>query len=189
MHDGLGPLLSSIKLYVNELGSDDSSADEKDEYIKQVNEIIDQAVTSTREISNNLMPRIIHEYGMVKALDSFCAKINLTNRIKIRFSANGFEEVVDKNVQLILFRVITELITNTLKHARATLIIIELNKSESHISLHFEDNGIGFNTEKIMSDKRSGIGLKSIISRIRSINGSYQFVSREGNGFQINIEI
>ncbi len=189
MHDGLGPLLSSIKLYVNELGSDDSTQEEKQEYIKQVNEIIDQAVTSTREISNNLMPRIIHEYGMVKALDSFCKKINLTNKILIQFEAKGFDEMVDKNVQLILFRVTTELITNTLKHARATLINIKLNREDGRISLHFEDNGIGFNTEKIMSDKRSGIGLKSIISRIRSINGTYQFMSEVGQGFRIIIEI
>lgn len=189
MHDGLGPMLSAVKLYVGELADDHASKDEKRNYIKQINEIIDEAVSSTREISNNLMPRVIHEYGVVKAIQAFCNKINLTNRIKIEFSSSGVDQSMDKNIQLILFRVISELINNTIKHAKANLITINIEAKDQRIRVEFKDNGIGFDTEKIMSDKRVGIGLKSIISRIKSINGNCQFSSEEGSGFRIIIEI
>ncbi len=189
MHDGLGPMLSAVKLYVGELADAQASFEEKANYIKQINEIIDEAVSSTREISNNLMPRVIHEYGVVKAIQAFCNKINLANRIKIEFSTNGVEQSMDKNIQLILFRVISELINNTIKHAKASLININIDVKKEKIRVEFTDNGIGFDTEKIMSNKRVGIGLKSIISRIKSINGSCQFSSEEGKGFRIIIEI
>lgn len=189
MHDGLGPMLSTIKLYVGELADAHTTDEDKEIYIKQVNEIIDEAVSSTREISNNLMPRVIHEYGVVKAIQAFCNKINLTNRIKIEFETKGVDQTMDKNIQLILFRVISELINNTIKHAKATLINISIESDGEKIRVEFNDNGIGFNTEKIMSDKRIGIGLKSIISRIKSINGNCQFRSEEGKGFRIIIEI
>jgi signal transduction histidine kinase len=171
------------------LADDHASKDEKRNYIKQINEIIDEAVSSTREISNNLMPRVIHEYGVVKAIQAFCNKINLTNRIKIEFSSSGVDQSMDKNIQLILFRVISELINNTIKHAKANLITINIEAKDQRIRVEFKDNGIGFDTEKIMSDKRVGIGLKSIISRIKSINGNCQFSSEEGSGFRIIIEI
>jgi signal transduction histidine kinase len=189
MHDGLGPLLSTVKLYVGEIANSDNTANEKELYIKQVNEIIDEAVTSTREISNNLMPRVIHEYGVVKAIQAFCNKINLTNRIKIEFQTTGVDQSMDMNIQLILFRVISELINNTIKHAKATLITIHIEAKGDRIRVEFTDNGIGFNTEKIMGDKKTGIGLKSIISRIKSINGVCKFSSEEGKGFRIIIEI
>jgi len=189
MHDGLGPMLSAVKLYVGELADAQTPEEDKATYIKQINDIIDEAVSSTREISNNLMPRVIHEYGVVKAIQAFCNKINLTNRIKIEFTSKGVDQSMDKNIQLILFRVISELINNTIKHAKASLINISIEAQGAKIRVEFSDNGIGFNTEKIMSDKRVGIGLKSIISRIKSINGSCHFSSEEGQGFRIIIEI
>jgi len=67
------------------------------------------------KISNNLMPRVIHEYGLVKALKAFCEKINQTGKIHVDFNTTGIEYSLDRNVQLILFRVISELLTNNYK--------------------------------------------------------------------------
>jgi PAS domain S-box-containing protein len=189
MHDGIGPLLSTVKLYVNELGSTEIGNQEKKEFVKQVNKMLDDAVASIREISNNLMPRVIHEYGLVKALQAFCSKVNQTGKIYVDFNANGIESTLNKNIQLILFRVISELLTNTIKHARAKNAYVQLQKSEENISLIFTDDGMGFNSKKIMDNKNTGIGLKSIVSRIKSINGSCEIVSEEGKGFKIIIEI
>ncbi len=189
MHDGIGPLLSTVKLYVNELGSPEIGNDEKKEFVVQVNKMLDDAVNSIREISNNLMPRVIHEYGLIKALEAFCNKVNQTGKIHIDFKDKGIEQSLDKNIQLILFRVISELLTNTIKHAKSKNAFIELSKTNDNITLVFTDDGIGFNSKEIMAKKGSGIGLKSIISRIKSINGSCEIISKEGEGFKINIEI
>jgi PAS domain S-box-containing protein len=189
MHDGLGPLLSTIKLYVNELNNDETTPEERHTFTGQINEMLDQAVTSTREISNNLMPRVIHEYGLVKAVETFSQKVNQTRKLDIRFEHHGIDTSLDADLQLILFRVISELINNTIKHAGAKNIKIGLKKEEEHISLAFEDDGIGFNTDKVMNNPKTGIGLKSIISRVRSVNGRVIFKSFEGHGFKIYIDI
>ena len=189
MHDGLGPLLSTIKLYVNELEGDDLEPQEKADYIKQVNDMLDEAVTSTRTISNNLMPRVIHEYGLVKAIESFCRKVNKTNKILIDFKAEGIEDTLEPNIQLILFRVVNELINNTLKHAQAKNIDILMQKEGSHIDLHFKDNGIGFDVEEVMERRKAGIGLKNIFSRVSSIKGNSRIHSKPGDGMTVDIEI
>jgi len=189
MHDGIGPLLSTVKLYVNELGSAEIGSEEKKDFVIQVNKMLDDAVNSIREISNNLMPRVIHEYGLVKALDAFCTRVNKAGKIHIDFKAKGIEQSLNKNIQLILFRVISELLTNTIKHAKSQNAYIELSKNDDNISLVFTDDGIGFNSKEVMAKKSSGIGLKSIISRIKSINGSCDIISNKGEGFKIIIEI
>jgi PAS domain S-box-containing protein len=189
MHDGLGPLLSTIKLYVNELVNEEVEKDEKQKMVQYTNELIDEAVTSTRNISNNLMPRDIHEFGLEKAVESFCNKVNTTQKINIIFNVSNIDRSLDKNVELILFRVISELINNTLKYAKAKNIVIRLDKEENKIHLHFSDDGIGFDVENIMNNKNTGMGLKNIISRIRSVNGNCNFVSNKNQGFKIDIEI
>lgn len=189
MHDGLGPLLSTIKLYVNELKSSSMPDEEREDLIKSSNELIDEAVNSTRNISNNIMPRIINTYGLVKAVDEFCNKVNKTNKLNISFETENFPEKFNHDIELILFRVISELINNTIKHANAKKVLILLIKNESKISLYFKDDGIGFNTEDIMNSDKKGMGLKNIISRIKSINGNYYFNSSPNNGFSIKIDI
>jgi len=189
MHDGLGPLLSTVKLYVNELNSDEITKEERITFTNQINEMLDQAVSSTREISNNLMPRVIHEYGLVKAIDSFSQKVNQTKKLGIQFDHTGIDQTMNADLQLILFRVISELINNTIKHAKANNIKIQLKREEDHTSLSFEDDGVGFNMDKVMSNPNTGIGLKSIISRVKSVNGRCIFKSFEGHGFKIYIDI
>ncbi|MBU1013413.1 MAG: Cache 3/Cache 2 fusion domain-containing protein [Bacteroidetes bacterium] len=189
MHDSVGPLLSTIKLYVNELKSPNLETEERTDFVNQTNEILDEAIISIRTISNNLMPRVIHKYGLIKALESFCDKVNKTNKINIQLESKHISDRLDQNLELILFRVITELITNTLKHANAKNINIELEKSRNKIIMSFKDDGIGFDIDKIMNSEHLGMGLKNIISRIKSINGDYHFISFPDNGFQIRVNI
>lgn len=188
MHDGLGPLLSTVKLYVNELKSMTLSEEERHDFIKTSNELLDEAVNATRTISNNLMPRIISSYGLVKAVDDFCKKVNKTNKLNISFETENILQRLHPDIELILFRVITELINNTIKHAKAEKIIILLVRYDNRIALYYKDDGIGFNTREIMTDAQKGMGLKNIISRVKSINGLYEFGSSPGNGFTIKIE-
>jgi len=189
MHDGLGPLLSAIKMYVNELDSVSLSEDEKKELIKHSNELLDEAVTATRTISNNLMPTVINSYGMVKALKAFCDKVNKTNQLNINFETENIDQRLDGNLELIFFRVISELINNTIKHAQAKNVYILLIKYEDKLTLYFKDDGIGFDVDEIINSESKGMGLKNIISRVKSISGKYNFTSSPGEGFTIKIEI
>jgi PAS domain S-box-containing protein len=189
LHDGLGPLLSTIKLYVNELQSGDLEPGEKTEMLKQTNELINEAITSTRSISNNLSPHLIMDFGLVKAVEAFCKKVNLAQKIRINFESTPGKERFDQNIEIVLYRVITELINNTLKHARATKIDIYLEVIEDTLQLTYLDDGVGFDKERVLAAETGGMGMKNIASRLRSINGNLRLHSRPGAGFLVVIEI
>ena len=189
MHDGIGPLLSTIKLYVNELCSPDIDHEERKQMVEYTNELIDETISNIRTISNNLTPRIIKDYGLMKAIDAFSKKVNKTNKININYTYKGIDDKVNFEVQLILFRVVTELINNTIKHANAKNIDIFLVRNDNNIFLSYTDDGIGFNIKETINNKETGMGLKNIISRVKSINGTCIFKSGKNKGFKLSIDI
>lgn len=189
IHDGLGPLLSTIKLYVNELESGDLEPGEKTEMLKQTNELINEAISGTRAISNNLSPHLIMDFGLIKAVEAFCKKVNLAQKIRISFENSIGAVRFDQTTEIVLYRVITELINNTLKHANASKIEIYMEMIDQVLQLTYLDDGIGFDKEKPMSAETGGMGLKNIASRLRSINGNYRIHSRPGSGFLVVVEI
>jgi len=188
MHDGIGPLLSTIKLYVNILKEDDLAKDDKLSFIKNINEIIDEAMLNIRDISNNLVPILIKDYGLSKAIDSLCSQINLTGKIKLNFMSNINTDRLDSKIELALFRIIEELINNTIKHADAKNVDIALNRSDSDLLLKYADDGVGFDMDEILKSKQPGTGLKNIVSRVISINGQYSFMRSRDRGFTMMIE-
>ncbi len=189
LHDGLGPLLSTIKLYINELESKDIEEKEKDDYIKYSSELIDEAVSNTRNISNNITPNIIANYGLVKSLDSFVSKINKTQQFDIKFKAIGLEGKFDETIELIMYRIITELINNTIKHASAKNVMIVLELLNKKLILTYRDDGIGFNPREVLESETSGMGLKNIISRINSINGHISINENTDKGTEVIIKV
>lgn len=189
VHDGLGPLLSTIKLYVNELGNPSIGREDRENYVKYTSELVDEAISNSRDISNNLVPRVIHDYGLVTALEAFCKKVNLTQQIEVRLETKKMFEPLEKNIQLILFRVISELINNTIRHSGADRADIFLEKKDNVVKLVYHDNGQGFDADNLMDESRAGMGLKNIVSRVKSINGTCRIRSEPGKGSTFDIEI
>jgi len=190
LHDGLGPLLASIKIYVNMIiTSEELEGETRLNLIRYTNELIDESISNTRSIANNLMPNVLNDYGLVKALNSFCGKINLMEKVEIEFKSN-FKKRINDTVEIILYRTILELIHNTLKHANAKHIIIDMNMKKNILKIKYSDDGIGFNLNKTMNKKEDiGQGLSNLINRISSINADYYFKSKKNKGIEINIEL
>lgn len=189
IHDGLGPLLSTIKLYIGEFKAEDNTQKEQEELFRQASELIDEAISNTRSISNTLTPRIIKDFGLVKAVESFCKKINQTNAINIKFETTDIKENFEETLEILIYRIITELINNTIKHAKANKIEIYLEKFDDVLQMTYLDDGIGFDKEKVLSEASGGIGLKNIISRLHSVNGTYQIHSKPDVGTLVVIEV
>jgi PAS domain S-box-containing protein len=189
LHDGLGPLLSSVKLYVNELQSADTADAEKKEMLKYTNELIDDAVSSTRTIANNLMPGVISDYGLVKALQSFCNKLNVAKSVNISFNTKDDSRRYDSTVEITLYRVLMELINNSIKHASAKNINITFGEENKLLSILFTDDGAGFDVAKTLSNPNRGMGLNNIINRVKSLQGSCEFSSKAGQGTVVKMEI
>ncbi len=199
IHDGLGALLSSINIYLNLIWTEKLTQAEFETYFIYTKGLLEETITATREIANNIRPTVLTRYGLVSTINSFIEKINSTKKIFINFEHSEFSLELDKDMEIILFRIINELINNTLKHANATKIDIILKYEEHEIVLKYSDNGTGFDVlnlynnklsaNKLSADKLSGNGLNNILSRIKSINGKTQVKSKLGEGVILILNI
>ena len=189
LHDDLGTLLSSINLYIKLLISKETKEDEKQDILNLTKGLIDGAISNTKEIANNLRPNIISRFGLIPAIKSYCDKINETGLIKIILNAI-INKNLNKDLEVAIYRIIKELINNTLKHASATKIEINISNYRKILKLIYIDNGIGFDIEKIINKKLTkGMGLSNIMSRIKAINGTYKIFSSKEKGTKLVIEV
>ncbi len=185
LHDGLAPLLSAIKMYVNLFSSKKMDENEKIKLIKETSSLIDEAIRTASDTANNIMPATLRDFGLIASLRTFCNKIDLIHP-KVEFISN-FNERLNSKVEIAFFRIVKELINNTLKHAKAQKIHIHLTKRVHRLYLHYEDDGIGFNISEILQSKNFGMGLSNIFSKIESLKGSYKIDNSRNSGFKINI--
>ncbi len=186
LHDGLGPLLSGIRLYVGEM--DYLSGKDKKAIIDEIKKLIDQAISDIRSISRNIMPDSFSENGLVKSLELFIRKIKPISNIKIDFVNRLDDKVFNKGFEIIVYRIITELINNSIKHSEAKSISIEFARIENQFVIFYKDNGKGFDVETIL-EKSKGLGLKNIQDRIDSLGGFMKIKSTEGQGVDFEIRI
>ncbi|MCK5822849.1 MAG: sensor histidine kinase [Bacteroidales bacterium] len=187
LHDGLGPLLSTVKMSISALSQIEHD-DKSKKIITNTEHVLNEAINSIKEISNNLSPHILNNFGLESAINNFCNKINQTKKINVDFKSNILKERFNSNVELILYRVICELINNTTKHANAQNIKINLTRHAKILTIQYADDGKGFDINQIEITKR-GLGLSNIKSRIKSVNGVIIIESNEGLGFSALIKI
>ena len=190
LHDGLGTLLSSINIYISLMKTGKISQDETNEILDYTKGLIDEAILNTKEITNNLRPNIINSFGLTTSVKSFCDKINDTGLIKISFNSNIENNILDKDIEVALFRIINELINNTLKHASANNVSIELLFAKRLLSLIYKDDGIGFDVESVINEKvPKGMGLSNVMSRVKAVDGKCEITSAKDKGIQVKINI
>jgi len=178
--------LSSIKLYISSLHATNDK-DKQEFIINQLNDVVKEAITTTKEVSNDLSPHILINYGLVSAIESFLNKVPAA--IRTEFITDLTTERYSNTIENSYYRIIKELINNTLKHAHASFIHIELNESGQHLSLSYADNGIGFSLESSLKGKQTGMGMSNIISRAKSLDGKYNIITSPGKGFEFTISI
>ena len=187
LHDGLGPLLSSIKMLASALLQSKQEAKNK-KIIETINVVAGEAISSIKEVSNHLSPHILDNFGLLSALKSFTEKVNVSKSIKIKIGSNIGDQRLDYNIEVVLYRVVCELVNNTLKHASAKNIKINLFIEKQELKLHYSDDGKGFKSEDILT-KTEGRGYANIESRIRSINGEVTIESQPNLGVDVNIKV
>lgn len=187
LHDGLGVLLSTLRLYINEIDNKNTPK-ENTTLLQQCNVIIDEAILNARNISNNIMPASLKQNGLMMSVKSFAEKISRSGSLKIRVHAFNAPNSLNNTLDISLYRILTELINNTIKHAQATEVNISFAQKSSFFIVTYADNGIGFEYEKISQEKK-GMGLNNIINRVQALDGIINVQSSPGNGFKLSIKI
>jgi signal transduction histidine kinase len=186
LHDELGPLLSSIKMYVNSLAS--ATDQQKHSFIiSQLKQILTEAIQSTKELSNDLSPHVLASYGLVAALEWFINQIN--PYISIHLETSLKEDRFSSSLELSIYRIIKELINNTIKHARANSITINLHIMLQSIHLSYSDNGAGFPDNWQDNYDSMGMGMSNIMSRSRSINAVSKFYNHAPHGMSFEMDV
>lgn len=188
VHDGLGPLLSTIKMSVSALSY--LEIDQKSRLIvNNTNEVIDEAIKSIKEISNNLSPHVLENFGLMRAIQNFVNKLNALKMVKIIFTSNLGVRRFDRNLEVVLYRVICELINNTIKHAKANEILVDLKIETRMLIINYSDDGIGLNLQRESKLNHGGMGLSNIFSRISSLKGKIDFDNKPSGGIVVKITV
>lgn len=188
LHDGVGQILSAAKLNLSSLQSK-LTLKHQDEIQAMQNALtlIDDSVKEVRAVSHNMMPNTLIKLGLASAVKEFITKIGNLPNLKVDLEIVGLDKRLDEQSETVLYRVIQEIVSNIIKHSKANAINLQLIKHDEEVTVMIEDNGIGFDTEKI--NEFSGIGLKNIISRIEFLNGTVHFDSTLGKGTNVIIEV
>lgn len=185
LHDDVGPLLSSLNMYISLIKRDETQ--NKGEMFLTMEEIVKDTISAVREISNNLSPHVLNNYGLKVALNAIIeAKRKF---VKIDFKENMGDERLPNNIEVIIYRLIKELMNNTLKHAKADLIDIEISIHDRILKVEYNDNGVGFDSDKVLFQNKSGIGLLNIIYRMNSLGADYKLFSEPGRGFRFEMRL
>ena len=181
LHDNVGASLGAVKMMLNQIAV--NSENEK-EVIEECKDIIQRTAESTRQISYNLLPPSLERLGLVKVIERLAKNLNTPDfKMEVLADANlSFNQ----EQQLALFRITQELLANTLKYAKASVVKIELSKKEHRFIFDYTDNGIGFKAEDA-----KGLGLKNIATRVEMIQGNHRFYSEPNvrSGIVIDISL
>ncbi len=189
LHDGLGPILSSVKMSLSALEKKVARSDGGSEILGSITSMTNEAISALKDISNNLSPHILTNFGPASAIRDFTRKINQTGALEIEFKTNMEKQRLDPDTEVVLYRAACELINNSIQHSGATHIDIELTSVDNIVTMQFIENGKGFDPKKVKSGDKRGMGLSNIETRVRSVNGIFILESEEGEGTSALIKL
>lgn len=179
LHDGLGGMLSVVKMGLHDVKS--GVALDSDDVLRfnKVLEMLDSSIRELRRVAHNMMPESLMRYGLKASLTDFCG--NIPN---VQFHYFGNEQRLDSKLEMMIYRTAHELVNNALKHAQAQHINIQIVQGTDRVSLIVQDDGVGFDPKV----KSEGTGLDNIRCRVQLFNGTMDIFSKTGNGTEVNVE-
>ncbi len=183
LHDDLGGLMATVKLHFNALKEKQTP-----ELYTKTNELIDEAYHKVRTVAHAKNSGVIAKQGLLKAINEMATKISALNKITIDVIDHGLENRLENSLELTIFRIIQELITNVIKHANATEVTIHITNHEDSLNIMVEDNGKGFSPSQVTKTNK-GMGISSIDKRVEHLNGTMTIESENNQGTTIIIDI
>lgn len=183
LHDGLGGLLSGTKIQLSTLNSK-ISIDNKLEMTKSIDHL-DNAVDELRRVAHNLMPDLLLKYGLEEALKEYANRMS-TDKLDIDVQFLGYNHTLEQDKQLLVYRIIQELVNNALKHAEPKQIIIQLVENNDSYVVTIEDDGCGFELEQVQQSQSAG--LHNIQSRVQFLKGALHIHSELNLGTSIDFQ-
>lgn len=183
LHDGLGGVLAGIKMNLSRITDNKANVDDA---LEQVKEKVDYSLIELRRIARNMMPESLLKFGLDTALKDLC-EMYRTPDVMIAYESFQLENTIPQQNQLLIYRIVQELLSNALKHSDASHIIVQCSQNEKRVFLTVEDNGHGF--EKSILMEKSGMGFNNIKNRVAYLGGLFEINTMPDAGTTINIEL
>ncbi len=186
LHDGVGPILSNIKMSVSALDKTQINGFNRT-VVDNISSLINESITSLKYTSNNLSPHILESFGLVSAINSFIENINRLGKTDVSFSSNIENCRFERQIETNMYRIICELFQNTIKHASAANVSLLIHYNENKLAIQYFDDGIGFDPDD--SAKMNGMGISNMYSRLKALNGEIEFKRIQPKGMMTGISL
>ncbi|MGI9544256.1 MAG: sensor histidine kinase [Cyclobacteriaceae bacterium] len=190
LHDEVGAMLSAIRLSVSQIERNHQPQQQFKAMTRETKSLIDETIDNVRRISKDLLPVTLENFGLIHALEELANKLNASTAIFTSFDCDGESIPLERRDELAIYRVVQELCNNIIKHAGATKIDIKLRLTNQELRLLVIDNGSGFSLDDISKvNGNTGIGLKSIESRLNMLGGKITYRGKPAEGTTVSIEL
>ncbi|MFN8712578.1 MAG: tetratricopeptide repeat protein [Bacteroidota bacterium] len=187
LHDSLGVKLSAAKLVYNLMEKESSGLPTGEfEQLKKANLVLDEACEEIRHVASSLHSGGLTTFGLEKAIEGLCEKIEIAGTIKVEYHTGGNINRLDSITEFNIYQIVQELLANVLRHSQATELTVQLQRQNGTLNLIVEDNGVGFDIAKTQGN---GIGMKSLHERAKNINATLTIDSRPGHGTTVTLDI
>ncbi|MBA2250965.1 MAG: sensor histidine kinase [Chitinophagaceae bacterium] len=186
LHDGLGGLLSGVKFSLSNMKDNLIITPDNMTVFERSLDMIDTSIKELRRVAHNMMPEMLTKFGLDEALKEYCNSINTTKLLIVKYQSLGMEERLDKSIEIIIYRIVQELLNNTMKHAVATEAFVQLIREGARLNVVVEDNGKGFDSS--LAENNKGAGLENVRSRVDYLKGQLDVHAEPGKGTLVNIE-
>jgi signal transduction histidine kinase len=187
LHDDLGSVLTTLKLHFENFKVNKTKKKfSEEELIDKTEDLLDEAYTKVRSIAHAKNSGVIANQGLLLAIENMAEKVSSSKKLAIDVIDHGLENRLENSLELAIFRIVQELITNIIKHAEAKQATIHLTNHESTLNIMVEDDGKGFDVNNI---SKKGMGIHSIDKRIEHLDGTMTIESEINKGTTIILDI
>jgi two-component system, NarL family, sensor kinase len=186
LHDGLGGLLSGVKLQLGAMKGNLILSEETGKTFNNALSKLDESINEMRRVAHNMMPEALLKLGLHQALQDYCDGLSESGACRITGEFHGLDKRLEASTEVVVYRIVQELLNNAVKHSGADQILAQVMRHEQSLTITVEDNGKGFdptNTQFI-----SGAGLRNIRSRVDYLKGQLDIQSAPGKGTSIHID-
>lgn len=188
LHDGLGGMLSGIKFSLSTVKGNLVMTPDNAQAFERSIDMLDSSIKEMRRVAHNMMPEALVKFGLDTALKDFCLHITQTGVLKVNYQSIDVESLhINQTTAITVYRIVQELLNNTIKHATAQTAIVQLSKVENVLNITVEDDGKGFNAVSLQESP--GIGWSNIQNRVTFLNGRLDIQSEPGKGTSVFIEV
>lgn len=187
LHDGLGGMLSGIKYSLNTMKGNLIMTPENQQAFERSMDMLDSSIKEMRRVAHNMMPEALVKFGLDTALRDFCNDINHSGALHVSYQSIGVQGTdIDQTTAITIYRIVQELINNTMKHAAAKKAIVQVSRQQQQLTVTVEDDGRGFDAAILRQS--GGIGWSNIINRVEFLKGKLDIDSQQGKGTSVHIE-